>query len=191
MKIEGGHFRLVNNWFDFVPKPSSEHPINYLEIGAFYGANVISYALSHYAVHPESEIHCIDPWIDYDDYDEYKGQQETIFETFKRNLASNNVQDKVKYHRGFSYNLISTFPDEYFDIIYIDGNHEPHYIIEDAVLSFRKLKKGGYLIFDDYGWQDASWAIDGFVQSYKKCIEVIMPCHNTQVFLRKLETYKT
>ena len=33
------------------------------------------------------------------------------------------------------------FKDEFFDIIYIDGNHEPEYVLEDAVLSFRKLKK--------------------------------------------------
>jgi hypothetical protein len=36
------------------------------------------------------------------------------------------------------------------DIIYIDGNHGPEYVLEDADLSFRKLKNG-IMIFDDYG----------------------------------------
>ena len=35
-------------------------PIKYLEIGAFYGANVATYGLHH----------CVDPW-DYTDYPEY------------------------------------------------------------------------------------------------------------------------
>jgi hypothetical protein len=186
MNIEGDKYRTVDNWFDFIPEPVDDVPINYLEIGAYYGANVISYALSHYAKHPSSEIHCIDPWSDYDDYDEYKGQQSTIFETFQRNLATNKVDDRVKYHRGFSRDMIPTFADDFFDIIYIDGNHEPHYIVEDAVLAFRKLKKDGYMIFDDYGWRDAGKGIDAFLSSYAKVIEVIMPNHNTQVFIKKL-----
>lgn len=183
--IEGDKYRTVDNWFDFVPEPSA--PIRYLEIGAYYGANVISFAQSHYAQHPTSEIHCIDPWVDYDDYDEYKGQQTSIFETFKRNLVNNKLEDKIRYHRGFSSDMIPTFTDEYFDIIYIDGNHEPQYIVEDAVLSFRKLKKGGYMIFDDYGWRDASKGIDAFLSAYAKCIDIIMPNHNTQVFIKKLD----
>ena len=56
----------------------------------------------------------------------------------------------------------------------------------DAVLSFRKLKVGGYLIFDDYGWHDSSFGIDAFLSSYKKCYRMINPNHNTQVFIQKI-----
>jgi hypothetical protein len=185
MNIEGDKYRTVDNWFDFVPEPDG--PINYLEIGAYYGANVISYAQSRYGKNPASEIHCIDPWLDYDDYDEYKGHQETIYETFRRNLVTNQLEDRIQVHRGFSADLIPTFADEFFDIIYIDGNHEPQYILEDAVLAFRRLKPNGYLIFDDYGWRDASIGIDAFLQAYSKSYRLIMPNHNTQVFIQKLD----
>jgi len=185
MNIEGDKYRTVDNWFDFIPEPTTA--INYLEIGAFYGANVISFAQSHYGKHSATQIHCIDPWSDYGDYDEYKGQQDNIYETFRRNLVTNGLEDRVQVHRGFSGDLIPSFTNEFFDIIYIDGNHEPQYILEDAVLAFRKLKPNGYLIFDDYGWRDASIGIDAFLQAYQKCYTMIMPNHNTQVFIQKLD----
>jgi hypothetical protein len=91
--------------------------------------------------------------------------------------------------RGFSRDVIPTLDDAYFDIIYIDGNHEPEYVLEDAVLSFRKLKVGGYLIFDDYGWGGPDLTqrgIDGFLRGYHKRIDVDnIRIHNTQVFVKK------
>lgn len=77
--------------------------------------------------------------------------------------------------------------DKFFDIIYIDGNHEPEYVMEDAVLSFRKLKEGGIMIFDDYGWTQRG--IDGFMRGYYKKIQIIGEfC--TQVFIKKLKSHE-
>ena len=74
------------------------------------------------------------------------------------------------------------------DIIYIDGNHEPNYVLEDAVLSFRKLKSNGILIFDDYGWGGPNLTqkgIDGFLSAYSKKYRFIGE-RITQIFLRKI-----
>jgi hypothetical protein len=55
-------------------------------------------------------------------------------------------KNKNNYESGrFQSNEIPKFEDNFFDIIYIDGkNHEPEYVLEDAVLSFRKLKTWYY-----------------------------------------------
>ena len=185
--IEGMKYRCVNNWFGIIPEPlDNDLPIHYLEIGAYYGANIISFAKSYYSKNSLSQLHCIDPWIDYDQYEEYKGQQESIFEAFQRNLSIHELTEKVQVHRGFSRDLIPTFEDDFFTIIYIDGNHEPEFIVEDAVLAFRKLKPLGYLIFDDYGWKEASRGIDAFLHAYSKRYRMIHQNHNTQVFIQKL-----
>lgn len=182
--FEGVTYRTADNWFSFVPV--STGPIRYLEIGAFYGANLISVA-NTYAAHPQSELVCIDPWIDYDDYPEYKGQQDSIYSTFLRNTQ--HLGEKLKIHRGFSNEVIPSLQDDSFDIIYIDGNHEPEYVLEDAVLAFRKLKVGGYLIFDDYGWGGPDLTqrgIDAFLKAYYKRIDADhVGHHNTQVFVKK------
>ena len=56
--------------------------IKYLEIGSFYGANIISVA-ENYGSHYESELFCIDPYVDYNEYSEYKGNPTKISNTFE------------------------------------------------------------------------------------------------------------
>jgi predicted O-methyltransferase YrrM len=184
-EIKGMHYRLADNWFAHVPL--QDKPIRYLEIGTFNGANLLSVAKT-YGVHAESQLYCIDPWEDYKDYPEYKGQQPSIYKAFLENVEESGQKEKITVKRGYSNTELLTFADEFFDIIYVDGNHEPEYVLEDAVLSFRKLKSGGFLIFDDYGWGGPDLTkrgIDGFLHGYHKRIQILGE-RNTQVFVRKL-----
>lgn len=183
--FEGGCYRLATNWFPF-RAPDSSRPIKYAEIGAFYGANIVSVAET-YGAHPDSTLVAIDPWVDYDDYPEYKGEQPKTYETFVRNMEACGLTDKVTVKRGYSHEVLPTLEDNSFDIIYIDGNHEPEYVLEDAVLSFRKLKVGGLLIFDDYGWGGPDMTmrgIDGFIMGYHKRLALLGE-RDSQVFLEK------
>jgi hypothetical protein len=195
MSLEGQSF-IDCGWFWTDIIPISPDKLNYLEIGAHAGHNIISFA-KHYGVHPESRLYCIDPWCDYNDYPEYKGKQLTIYNQFLANLKAVDLESKIIPIRGFSNEEVPKFQDSFFDIIYIDGNHQPEYVLEDAVLSFRKLKVGGYLIFDDYNFEGTysrgpngtTLGIDGFMKAYHTRIKHI----NTkwwgdlaQVFLQKI-----
>jgi predicted O-methyltransferase YrrM len=185
--FEGIQYRTAENWADHVQVREYAHrPIRYLEIGTFYGANLLSVART-YASHPDSVLYCIDPWEDYEDYPEYKDEQPTIYQTFLKNVASSGVSNQLVINRGYSHEVLPTLPDDCFDIIYVDGNHEPEYVLEDAVLSFRKLKVGGILIFDDYGWQGPDMTqrgIDGFLNGFHKRI-CRLGIKDSQVFVRK------
>jgi len=44
----------------------------------------------------------------------------------------------------------SRFPDESFDIIYLDGNHTYEFVLRDLYTWFPKLKKGGLFICNDF-----------------------------------------
>jgi predicted O-methyltransferase YrrM len=137
----GIHYRLANNWLNHIDITNYyNREIKYLEIGAFYGANILSVAQT-YGLHNNSKLYCIDPWEDYDEYPEYKKEQSSIYNSFIKNIENSGVKDKIIINRGYSNLEIPKFQDDFFDIIYIDGNHEPEYVLEDAVLSFRKLKK--------------------------------------------------
>ena len=193
MSIEGGVFLTADRWVEILQP--EDRPINYLEIGVHSGVNLISVE-KLYAKHPDSKLYAIDPWEDYEDYPEYKGQQDTTYARFNRHIRSFNLEPKVNVLRGYSNDILPTLENAFFDIIYIDGNHEPEYVLEDAVLAFRKLKVGGYLIFDDYGFggpEGTSVGIDSFLSAYKKRIEVLTKkwsfCTGTglaQVFLKKI-----
>jgi hypothetical protein len=187
-KFDGVAYRRSDNWFKMIDLNAFYwRPIYYLEIGTFYGANLFHVAET-YASHPQSTLFCVDPWADYDDYDEYKNQQSSIYSAFMRNLQRSGVREKIRVCRGYSNEQIPRLKDDLFDIIYIDGNHNPEYVLEDAVLCFRKLKTGGYMIFDDYGWGGPDCTqkgIDAFMSAYSSRIEVL-GMKNTQVFIRKI-----
>ena len=187
--FKGTQYRLANNWFNTINvNYYKDKPINYLEIGAFYGANIISVGLS-YGLHNESKLFCIDPWEDYNEYNEYKNEQPHIYETFNENIKNSGFQDKIIINRGYSNKEIHKFDDDFFDIIYIDGNHEPEYVLEDAVISFRKLKVNGIMIFDDYGWGGPDLTqkgIDAFLSGYSKRIQYLNNIAS-QVFIKKIK----
>jgi hypothetical protein len=178
--FKGVIYRLANNWLDFIPRTNDK--INYLEIGAFLGANVYSVE-KIYASNENSTLTVIDPWIDYDEYDEYQTEQESNYNLFIHNTKE--IKDKLNIIRDFSFNALIKLEDNSFDMIYIDGNHNPEYVLEDAVLSFRKLKVGGYLIFDDVNWGDVDLGINAFTSAYAKKIK-ILGTQNFQMFIQKI-----
>lgn len=77
-----------------------------------------------------------------------------------------------------------------FDFIYIDGAHHNHEVITDAVMSWKLLKDGGIMVFDDYfpltdGMIPSSpkTAIDTFLLLFSEDFELLFT--NTQVGIRK------
>lgn len=186
--FKGITYRTASNWiYNINLNNYQNRPINYLEIGAFYGANLLSVE-NTFAGHQNSKLYCIDPWEDYNEYPEYKGQQSSIYYSFLENIKNSGKSDKIEIRRGYSNTELLKFEDEFFDIIYIDGNHEPQYVLEDAVLSFRKLKKNGIMIFDDYGWGGKDLTqrgIDAFISGYYKCIRNL-GMRDSQVFIEKV-----
>lgn len=186
--FQGIQYRLSHNWFNFVNIDDYKNkPINYLEIGLLHGANIISVA-NTYGLHKDSKLYGIDPFEDYDEYDEYKNQQKASYNRFINNIEIYGIKDKIIFSRGYSNNEILKYDDNFFDIIYIDGNHESQYVLEDAILSFRKLKKNGILIFDDYNdntMPDLKKAVDAFINCYYKSITVLGE-RDYQLFIKKI-----
>lgn len=181
IRFSGQMWRLCDNWFEYIPV-APEKSINYLEIGCLHGANLLS-VMETYAQYRESKAYAVDPWEDYEDYAEYQGLQTTNYDLFLNNIEP--YKNKIEVVRDYSHNVLHKFDDEFFDIVYIDGNHEPEYVLEDAVLTFRKVKQQGYIVFDDYGWCDVSKGIDAFLSAYHKKVRVL-GMKNTQMFLQKL-----
>ena len=118
-------------------------------------------------------------------------------DNYFKNIEKSGFADKVTTIQDFSQLTLRSLPLGSFDIIYIDGSHAKNDVLEDAVLSWRLLKEGGVLIFDDYMWAGHSFnktsndpvecpklAIDPFVQCFDEHLEVI---HNSrQLIVKKL-----
>ncbi len=61
---------------------------------------------------------------------------------------------RVVAHRGLSHEVLARFPDESFDWIYIDADHAFESVKRDAAAAAPKVRKGGFLIFNDFAHMD-------------------------------------
>ena len=175
------------NWSTFIPIPNG--PIKYLEIGCADGGNAIIISNS-YCSHPDSKIYCVDPWFDYPEYPEYKGVQEEGWKNFNINIQNSGNFQKFVIRRGLSDDIVPTFEDNFFDIIFVDGNHETEYVYRDGVMSFQKVKSGGYIVFDDYNiiWPQTMAGVNKFINEYSDRIRVLgTPTYvKSQLIIQKL-----
>ena len=157
--------------------------IHYLEVGVYEGRSAL-WMLENVLTHPSARLTGVDLFDG-----PYK-------QRFLANLERSGSSNKATTIAGPSQLVLRGLPLDSFDIIYIDGSHSKDDVLEDAVLSWRLLKQGGLLIFDDYCWAgffvsgttDAPTdfpkaAIDRFVQCFERHLEVI---HNSyQLILKK------
>lgn len=182
----GEKYGDCENWKPFIPIINKD--IKYLEIGVYYGHNFLS-VLHTYCTDKNSELHAIDPYSNehYNHYSHLTNKGDEIYNSFLTNVLNSGVDNKINIYRGYSFEKIPTLSDNYFDIIYIDGCHEPESVMEDAVLSFRKLKNDGYIIFDDYFWSEKTTkSIDSFISAYENRIK-ILGTNFGQMFIQKIE----
>jgi hypothetical protein len=61
---------------------------------------------------------------------------------------------RVQLHEGKSHEVLAAFPDEYFDWIYVDADHSYEGASGDANTAASKVRKGGYLVFNDFAHMD-------------------------------------
>lgn len=145
-----------------------------------------------------AKLHLIDPWryeqdITYKDSlygGQIGGSQAKLDKIYARvceRFASEIASQQVVIHRGDSHTVCEQFEDNYFDWIYIDGNHLYEFAIRDLQIYYRKLKPGGFLTGDDYsegGWWQGGVkkAVDEFVSQGQ--VELIQ-IHQKQYIVRK------
>lgn len=60
------------------------------------------------------------------------------------------VMDNVKILQGISCDVLETFPDNSLDYIYIDADPSYNSVKRDIAVSFRKIRNGGIIQFNNY-----------------------------------------
>ena len=72
-----------------------------------------------------------------------------IFRSVQEKFADDPA---VIIHRGPSAVVLPKFNDDYFDWIYIDGNHSYEFVLGDLQICLAKVRSGGVITGDDYTW---------------------------------------
>lgn len=153
--------------------------VRMLEVGSYEGRSAVWF-LRNILTDPSAELVCIDPF--------FAPEREVRFD---HNLALVDRNGQVRKRKGLSGDILPTLEPTSFDAIYVDGAHDAGSVLLDAVLSWKLLKNGGVLIFDDYLWeldwpisQRPQLAIDLFRDMMADSLETIHADY--QVIVRKV-----
>lgn len=146
------------------------HPNVIVEIGVFGGSSLYPAlkALKYlnagigYAIDPWSTEECLKGYaFDDPNYLWWKSiDLNKIYEDFNKMLTLQGLSSYCNIMRMNSQQALSHFPDESIDILHIDGNHSEASALVDVQSFLPKLKKGGYLWFDDVTWDSTKKAIE-------------------------------
>jgi hypothetical protein len=135
------------------------------EVGCFRGES------ASYFAKKASKVYCIDPWLNYTEKLEgghgvnltVMSEAEAAFDRVAAKFP--NVIVKTK---GTSVEMAKTFADEFFDMVYIDANHEYSFVVADIAAWLPKVKKkGGIIAGHDYEYTDANGKRDGVALAVK------------------------
>tara|TARA_Y100001963_G_C6638264_1_gene379652 strand:- start:77 stop:679 length:603 start_codon:yes stop_codon:yes gene_type:complete len=177
-------------------------PVRVLEIGTASGQTTTS-ILSYICANSDSIMWACDPFVPYTE--KPNRDNEAVYEEFMENTSRWQKNNMLNFRRQKSFDFLLDLNTkeeyrEYFDFIYIDGNHKGRNVLEDMVLSHPLVKKGGYIILDDYKWTNknivkekrrhpSNWsrnAIDIVAQVYSHDYEIIKKASSYRI-LQKVE----
>ena len=146
LKIDEDWFSHNINTLDFFFKKNKcyEKKINMLEIGSYEGNSSVFF-LKYF---PKLSLTCVDTFEG--GIEQGNKNFDQLYENFKFNV--DEYKDRLKIVRGTSDNFFNSQENIFYDLIYIDGSHHYKDVLNDAKNSYKSLKKGGYLIFDDFLW---------------------------------------
>lgn len=156
--------------------------VHFLQIGAYCGDASV-WMTENILTGPRATLTDVDTWQGSNESMHDAIDFDAVFK-FHQSRIARNVRTFVGTSDAF-FGILN-IP---FDFIYIDGSHETHQVLRDAVNADRVLKVGGLLAFDDYMWSDGTDdtprpAIDAFVGCFGRRYEVVEI--GLQVWLRKV-----
>ena len=171
---------FTENWNDEFIKSTTGMKFDIvLEVGAFEG--LTTNYICDFLLNEGGRVVVIDPLKDeyltenLDDNAKTMNKELSGFKGQYDRFIRNTRDKPVELHRMASNKAfkLKAFKFIKFDLIYIDGDHRPKQVYRDAVNAFNCLAERGYILFDDYEWNDTKEGIDRFVNVYKKQIKVI------------------
>ena len=137
-----------------------------LEIGSYEGL-FTCYAASVFA----DVIHTVDP---FDTSDKGTNMSGNVEDNFNNNVSVCPKKDKIVSHKMYSDDFFAQNEDT-FDLIYVDGSHEPEDVYRDLNNSFDVCEIGGIIWVDDYSsdYKSLHRTIERWLQEHQESIQII------------------
>lgn len=152
-----------------------------VEIGVFGGSSLVPQAMA-IRYNGGGLVYGIDPWENnsaleemvHPDHRKWWGElnYNTIYNDCVKNLEKQKLSKYCKLMRAKSEDVVNEFKDESIDLLHIDGNHSEVLSYKDATLYLPKVKKNGYIMFDDIWWCE----VENHVTTRKAIVYLLESC---------------
>jgi len=152
--MELKNFLNTDNWFDyqrFYEFISKKNFKVLVEVGSWKGHSICY--LGNLLKDKNVDIYAVDLWDEtykYEDNLNLKKQKKILHEIFKENLRKNNLENKIKDIKAYSWEASNNFKDLSVDFVFIDADHEYDSVVKDINAWLPKVKKGGIISGHDY-----------------------------------------
>ena len=144
------------NWITFI---GDRKISKILEIGSFEGRSTCA-MIEHFGRKGPLHVSCVDDWHGSPELRQF--DMSAVEQRFNRNItrAVGRVANRVDVYKrkGRSVEVLSGLMQEHqnsFDLVFVDGSHQPGDVLTDLVLSYHLCAVGGQIICDDYLWNNA------------------------------------
>ena len=116
-------------------------------------------------------LHLIDPWVfdpNAELYCESQKKYDAVYDEICVKFKHEIDRGHFFIHRTFSEKAAAVFSDNYFDWVYIDGDHRYEEALRDLRIYYEKVRAGGFIAGDDYRRSDdpmigVKRAVDEFI----------------------------
>ncbi|MDP2637674.1 MAG: class I SAM-dependent methyltransferase [Candidatus Levybacteria bacterium] len=173
-------------------------PGDFVEIGTLFGGGAKKLAVFLKKYSPSKKLYTIDIFDPNFDITENasgdimsdlylsglkKIKGKTQWEIFKRITSGQNNIIAIK-----SDSKKAKIPVHKIAFTFIDGNHQPSYVINDFYLVWGKTAVGGFVSFHDYGGDlpEVTKTIDHLIKSHRKNIKSYKVSGRNMIFLKKI-----
>jgi hypothetical protein len=142
------------------------------DVGAEIGVNMGVFAYHVLLPRQPSQLYLIDPWVyglqadvELDPTPEKQQFRDLEYQSVCGVFAR---YSNVEIVRMKSEEAFVRFADESLDYVYIDGEHSYDAVTRDLTNYLPKVKVGGFLIGDDYGWTGIGPAVQAFLALHQE-----------------------
>jgi hypothetical protein len=180
-----------NNFLKFLNEFKNQSNLNFLQLGAYTGDATV-WVVENIFKDKSCFITDVDTWLGSDETAHQSINFNEVYLFYKNRIESYNYCVNVKKQTTFSFLLkeVNNY-ESFYDFVYIDADHMASSVLIDSELSWRILKNGGIMAFDDYTWgkslpfyKSPKIAIDIFLETHKAELEILEKNH--QVWVRKI-----
>jgi len=104
----------------------------------------------------------------------------SLDEAYNNLLKYTELYQEIELIKGYSEETIAKYPDNYFDMIYVDADHSYYGCKRDLEICYKKIKPNGWLMGHDYEmnmnkakynyWFGVTDAVNEFCNEYNQKI---------------------